>query len=138
MLFLWQLPHFFSIAWIYREDYRRGGYRMLSVVDAGGRITSLQVALLSALLVPVTLLPTPLGITGRTVGLIRATKAERVSSEEAAKAKAINAFLQEVLGSGNPREGLGLEATIIEALDSSMERIDDSFNEQPEIVGGHQ
>jgi tetratricopeptide (TPR) repeat protein len=74
-----------------------------------------------------------LGITGITVGLIRATRAERVSSEEASKAKAINAFLQEVLGSGNPRAGLGLEATIINALDSSMDRISDSFYGQPEI-----
>jgi protoheme IX farnesyltransferase len=40
LLFLWQLPHFFAIAWMYREDYARGGYRMLSVVDPTGGKTA--------------------------------------------------------------------------------------------------
>ncbi len=65
ILFVWQLPHFYAIAWIYREDYARGGYRMLSVVDPTGRITGVQVALLSLMLIPVSLLPTLFGVTGR-------------------------------------------------------------------------
>jgi protoheme IX farnesyltransferase len=65
ILFLWQLPHFFAIAWLYREDYARGGYRMLANIDPTGRITRLQVLMLSALLVPVSLMPYVLGLTGR-------------------------------------------------------------------------
>lgn len=65
ILFLWQLPHFFSIAWLYREDYGRGGYRMLANVDPTGRITRVQVLLLAALLVPVSLMPAVLGLAGR-------------------------------------------------------------------------
>lgn len=65
ILFVWQLPHFFSIAWLYREDYARGGYRMLSVADPSGAITRLQVPLLALLLIPVSLLPTMTGHAGR-------------------------------------------------------------------------
>lgn len=64
ILFIWQFPHFFSIAWIYREDYLRGGFRMISVADETGRLTARQVAILSAILVPVSLLPVVLGMAG--------------------------------------------------------------------------
>ena len=64
ILFLWQLPHFLAIAWIFRDDYRRGGFPMLPVVDPEGRTTGHQVALYCAALVPVSLLPTFLGLTG--------------------------------------------------------------------------
>ena len=64
ILFLWQMPHFFALAWIYREDYRRGGFRMLSVLDPLGRRTGRQILAYSVLLIPVTLLPTRLGLTG--------------------------------------------------------------------------
>ena len=66
ILFLWQLPHFLAIAWIFRDDYRRGGFPMLPVVDPEGRTTGHQVALYCAALVPVSLLPTFLGLTGPT------------------------------------------------------------------------
>jgi protoheme IX farnesyltransferase len=66
ILFVWQLPHFFSIAWIYRDDYARGGYRMLGVIDDSGTMTRLQVALLALLLIPVSLFPAVLGLTGLT------------------------------------------------------------------------
>jgi protoheme IX farnesyltransferase len=66
ILFLWQLPHFLAIAWIFRDDYRRGGFPMLPVVDPDGRATGHQVALYCAALVPVSLLPTLLGLTGPT------------------------------------------------------------------------
>ena len=55
VLFLWQLPHFLAIGWIYREDYARGGFPMLTVLDGDGRSTARQMMLYSAALVPVTL-----------------------------------------------------------------------------------
>ena len=64
ILFLWQLPHFLALAWIYREDYRRGGLAMLSVGDADGRHTGRMVLLYATALLPVSLLPTLLGVTG--------------------------------------------------------------------------
>jgi protoheme IX farnesyltransferase len=56
ILFLWQLPHFLSIAWIYRDDYARGGFPMLPVTDPGGASTARQSVAYAAALVPVTLL----------------------------------------------------------------------------------
>jgi protoheme IX farnesyltransferase len=56
VLFLWQMPHFLSIAWIYREDYARGGFPMLPVTDPGGDSTARQSVAYAAALVPVTLL----------------------------------------------------------------------------------
>ncbi|HUN79978.1 MAG TPA: heme o synthase [Phycisphaerae bacterium] len=57
VLFIWQLPHFFAIAWMYREDYARGGYRMLATVDPSGRSTRWQTLALSVMLVAISLLP---------------------------------------------------------------------------------
>jgi protoheme IX farnesyltransferase len=65
ILFLWQFPHFLAIAWMYREDYGRAGIRMLPVVEPSGRITGQQIVAYSIMLVPVSLLPTLLGISGR-------------------------------------------------------------------------
>lgn len=56
VLFLWQLPHFLAIAWIYREDYARGGFPMLPVTDPGGMSTARQSVAYASALVPVTLL----------------------------------------------------------------------------------
>ncbi|HMB55483.1 MAG TPA: heme o synthase [Thermoanaerobaculia bacterium] len=64
ILFLWQMPHFLAIAWMYRADYERGGMPMLPVVDPDGTRTGRQAVLYAAALVPVALLPTPLGLTG--------------------------------------------------------------------------
>jgi len=64
ILFLWQLPHFLALAWIYREDYRRGGFAMLAVNDPDGRQTGSMALLYAVALVPVSLLPTFLGVTG--------------------------------------------------------------------------
>ncbi len=55
ILFLWQLPHFLAIGWIFREDYARGGFPMLTVLDGDGRSTARQMMLYSAALIPVTL-----------------------------------------------------------------------------------
>jgi heme o synthase len=65
ILFVWQFPHFFSIAWLYRDDYARGGVRMLPVVEPQGRSTSLRIILYSVLLIPVSLLPGISGMSGR-------------------------------------------------------------------------
>ena len=64
MLFLWQLPHFFAIAWFYREDYRRGGLRMLPAEDPSGSETARHIIFYAALLIPATLLPFRLGMAG--------------------------------------------------------------------------
>lgn len=57
ILFLWQLPHFLSIAWLYREDYARGGFPMLPVLDPVGSRTSRHIILNTMALILVTLLP---------------------------------------------------------------------------------
>ncbi|HVS01194.1 MAG TPA: heme o synthase [Thermoanaerobaculia bacterium] len=64
LLFLWQMPHFLSIAWLYRGDYERGGFPMLSVGDPNGIRTARQALFYCAALVPVSLLPSALGVTG--------------------------------------------------------------------------
>ncbi len=64
ILFLWQLPHFLAIAWMCREDYGRAGFPMLPVVEPDGRSTARQMVLFGLALVPVSLLPTALGLTG--------------------------------------------------------------------------
>ncbi|MBD3161595.1 MAG: protoheme IX farnesyltransferase, partial [Candidatus Eisenbacteria bacterium] len=53
VLFVWQIPHFLALAWMYREDYERGGFRMLPVVDATGRVTSGLVVLYTLALLPI-------------------------------------------------------------------------------------
>jgi protoheme IX farnesyltransferase len=65
IVFFWQFPHFFSIAWLYREDYAAGSIRMLPVVENDGRSTARQIVAYSVALVPVTLMPTLLGMSGR-------------------------------------------------------------------------
>jgi heme o synthase len=64
ILFLWQFPHFFSIAWLYSEDYESAGIRMLPVVEKDGRSTVRQSIVYGALLIPVSLLPFALHMTG--------------------------------------------------------------------------
>ena len=66
ILFLWQFPHFFSIAWLYREDYAAGGIKMLPVVEPSGRTTGLRILAYSLLLIPASLLPTFTGMAGKT------------------------------------------------------------------------
>lgn len=64
ILFLWQFPHFYAIAWMYREDYERAGIVMLPVVEPDGLSTARQMLLYSLLLVPVSLLPTFMAMAG--------------------------------------------------------------------------
>jgi protoheme IX farnesyltransferase len=65
ILFLWQFPHFLAIAWMYREDYARAGILMLPVVEPDGRVTGQQIVIYTLMLLPVSLLPTFLGISGK-------------------------------------------------------------------------
>ncbi len=65
ILFLWQFPHFLAIAWMYREDYGRAGILMLPVVEPEGRVTGQQIVVYTIMLLPVSLLPAFLGISGR-------------------------------------------------------------------------
>ena len=64
IVFLWQFPHFLAIAWIYREDYARGGHKMLPSVDPTGAMTGRQAAFYALALVPAGLLPTAVGLAG--------------------------------------------------------------------------
>jgi len=64
IVFLWQFPHFYSIGWIYREDYARAKLPMLSVIDLSGQRTGHQVAAFIALCFFCTLLPARLGLAG--------------------------------------------------------------------------
>ena len=65
ILFLWQFPHFLAIAWMYREDYSRAGILMLPVVEPDGRVTAQQIVVYTLMLLPVSLLPVALGMSGR-------------------------------------------------------------------------
>ena len=64
ILFIWQLPHFMAIAWLYREDYARGGFKMLPIADPNGSKTAAQAVLHSIGLIPVSLFPSLLGVAG--------------------------------------------------------------------------
>jgi protoheme IX farnesyltransferase len=65
IVFFWQMPHVLAVSWMYREDYERGGIRVLPVEDPGGRSTAFQMANYAAALIPVSLLPTVVGLAGR-------------------------------------------------------------------------
>ncbi|HXU45464.1 MAG TPA: heme o synthase [Thermoanaerobaculia bacterium] len=64
ILFFWQMPHFLAIAWLCREDYKSGGFPMLTVLDPTGARAGRQSVLYGAALVPVSLLPSVLGLVG--------------------------------------------------------------------------
>jgi protoheme IX farnesyltransferase len=64
MQFLWQFPHFLAIAWMYREQYAKAGIKMLPVVEPEGRLTARQIVLFTIMLVPVSLAPFFLGVSG--------------------------------------------------------------------------
>jgi heme o synthase len=65
ILFVWQFPHFMSIAWLYREDYAKAGIRMLPVVQPDGWSTALEALVYAALMIPVSLIPVWLHMDGR-------------------------------------------------------------------------
>jgi protoheme IX farnesyltransferase len=65
IMFIWQFPHFLSIAWLYREDYERGEIRMLPVVESNGKSTVWRILAYSTALIPVSVLPVAAGMAGR-------------------------------------------------------------------------
>ncbi len=65
IMFIWQFPHFLSIAWLYREDYAMGDIRMLPVVDSDGKSTIWRILAYSGVLIPVSVMPAFLGMAGR-------------------------------------------------------------------------
>jgi len=64
ILFCWQMPHFFSLAWMYRKDYARAGFKMLSVADENGSRTARQILIYCAALIPISVVMTFIGLTG--------------------------------------------------------------------------
>ena len=64
IVFLWQMPHFLAIAWLYREDYERAGIPLLPVVEPDGKSTARQSILYALALVPVSLMPSVVGLAG--------------------------------------------------------------------------
>jgi protoheme IX farnesyltransferase len=64
ILFLWQMPHFMAISWMYRDDYARGGFAMLSVRDEDGAAVARQAILYTLALLAVSVLPWTFGMTG--------------------------------------------------------------------------
>ncbi len=64
IVFVWQIPHFMAIAWLYRDDFGRAGFPLLPVVQPDGRSTARQAVLFSLVLVPVSLAPYFLGMAG--------------------------------------------------------------------------
>jgi protoheme IX farnesyltransferase len=69
IVFLWQVPHFLAIAWIYRDEYNRAGFRMLPVFDPDGTRTGREMIRYTLALVPASLLPCLLGLGGWRSGL---------------------------------------------------------------------
>jgi len=65
ILFTWQHPHFYAIAWLYKEDYKKAGFKMLPVVHPEGKFTFLQITAFSFLLVAFSLMPSLMGMSGR-------------------------------------------------------------------------
>jgi protoheme IX farnesyltransferase len=96
ILFLWQIPHFLAIAWVHREDYARGGFRMLPVDDPEGGTTFRIVLVYCFGLIPVTLSAAAVGISGwifaigaaalGVILLFAALRLQRERTREAARA----------------------------------------------------
>ena len=70
ILFVWQFPHFMSIAWIYRDDYARAGFRMLPVAQPDGRSTVAVALFFAIVMIPVSLVPWRLGMAGKDYALL--------------------------------------------------------------------
>jgi protoheme IX farnesyltransferase len=64
LLFIWQIPHFLALAWLYREDYRRGGFRMLPSIDPNGTLTSRFAVLYTIALLPIGIVAMLTGLSG--------------------------------------------------------------------------
>jgi protoheme IX farnesyltransferase len=64
IIFCWQVPHFLAIAWLYKEEYEKAGFKVLPVVDKTGRKTAYQILLYTVLLLPLSLVPYIKGLSG--------------------------------------------------------------------------
>ena len=64
ILFLWQIPHFMAIAWLFRDDYARARFPMLAVIDPTGRRAARQAVFFAGVLLPISLLPSFIGVAG--------------------------------------------------------------------------
>jgi protoheme IX farnesyltransferase len=64
IVFLWQIPHFMAIAWLYRDDYSKAGFPLLPVIEPDGRRTGRQAVAYAAALVPASLIPVFVGLSG--------------------------------------------------------------------------
>lgn len=62
IVFMWQMPHFLAIAWMYRDEYAAAGIRLLPVVEPDGRSTGRQAVLYTAALLPLSLMPSAVGL----------------------------------------------------------------------------
>jgi protoheme IX farnesyltransferase len=62
IVFMWQMPHFLAIAWMYRDEYARAGMPLLPVIEPDGRSTGRQAVLYTAVLVPLSMMPTGVGL----------------------------------------------------------------------------
>ncbi len=69
LLAIWQLPHFFSIAWMYQDDYNKAGFEMLPKVDPDGKRTVFHILFFTRILIGVSLLPVFFGILGWIYGI---------------------------------------------------------------------
>lgn len=65
ILFAWQHPHFFAIAWMYKDDYRAAGFKMLPVIYPDGKLTFIKIVCYSFLLIAVSMLPSMIGMSGK-------------------------------------------------------------------------
>ena len=98
ILFFWQLPHFLALAWLFREDYQRGGLKMLGVLDPDARQTRSQAVLYAAALLPASLLPVAIGLSSGVYGVH-----SRMASPRRLGATARHASMQRFAYSGPAR-----------------------------------
>ena len=112
IVFFWQMPHVLAISWMYREDYERGGIRVLPVEEPDGASTARQTVIYAAALVPVSLLPTIVGLAGGFYFAARSCSASRIwCSRSSSPASAPRARATPVLRvAGVPAGPLGADA----------------------------
>lgn len=119
LMVVWQLPHFMAIAWMYRDDYARGGYRMLPTVDRRGVVTAWVIALTTILLLPAAVLPAVvdrgvLGWPSIVVAIVTTTAFAAIASRLVARpsvARARQVFIASIIHLPLLLLGYGLDAT---------------------------
>jgi heme o synthase len=70
IVFLWQIPHFMAISWLYRDDYRKAGFPLLTIVDPAGRRAGRQAVLFATALLPAALVPSLIRVSGAASGVV--------------------------------------------------------------------